>query len=62
MENAKSPDELWRIQKAKLLLRFSQLDEGDFRYNYGMKEVMMNKLQARLGKSRAELNALLTKL
>lgn len=62
MEHAKSPDELWRIQKAKLLLRFSQLDEGDFRYNYGMKDVMITKLQAKLGKSRAELNALLLKL
>ena len=62
MEHTKSPDELWRIQKAKLLLRFSQLDEGDFRYNYGMKDVMMTKLQAKLGKSRTELNAFLLKL
>ena len=62
MEQTKSPAELWRIQKAKLLLRFSQLDEGDFRYNYGMKDVMMDRLQAKLGKSRAELNTLLLKL
>jgi hypothetical protein len=62
MEKTISPDELWRIQKAKLLLRFSQLDEGDFRYNYGMKDVMMSKLQVKLGKSRAELSALLQKL
>jgi hypothetical protein len=62
MEQTKSPDELWRIQKAKLLLRFSHLDEGDFRYNYGMKDVMMTKLQAKLGKSREELNTLLLNL
>lgn len=62
MEQTKSPDELWRIQKAKLLLRFSQLDEEDFHYDYGMKEVMMSKLQVKLGKSREELNACLLKL
>ena len=62
MEHTKSPAELWRIQKAKLLLRFSQLDEGDFRHNYGMKDVMMTRLQAKQGKSRAELSPLLLKL
>lgn len=62
MEQTKRPDELWRVQKAKLLLRFAQLDEGDFRYNYGMKDAMMTKLQAKLGKSRAELNIFLLKL
>lgn len=62
MDQIKSPDEQWRIQKAKLLLRFAHLDEGDFRYNYGMKDAMMTKLQARLGKTRAELGALLLTL
>ena len=62
MEHTKSPDELWRVQKAKLLLRFAHLDEGDFRFNYGMKDAMMTKLQAKLGKSKAELNTLLLKL
>jgi hypothetical protein len=31
MENIKDPDQLWRIQKARLLIRFSQLVEGDFK-------------------------------
>jgi hypothetical protein len=62
MENIRDPDQLWRIQKAKLLLRFSHLVEGDFRYDYGMREVMMCKLQAKLGKSRDELYSLLLTL
>jgi hypothetical protein len=57
-----NPDEVWRLQKVKLLLRFSHLVEEDFRYDYGMKEVMMNKLQAKLGKSRDEFNAILAAL
>jgi hypothetical protein len=62
MENIKDPDQLWRIQKEKLLLRFSHLVEGDFRYDYGMKEVMMCKLQAKLGKTRDDLHSLLLAL
>jgi hypothetical protein len=44
------------------MLRFSQLNDEDFRYDYGMKEVMMTKLQAKLGKSREELISFLLKL
>jgi hypothetical protein len=62
MENIKEPDQRWHIQKEKLLLRFSYLNESDFRYDYGMKEVMMCKLQAKLGKSRDELNSLILTL
>jgi hypothetical protein len=56
------PEDLWRRQKAKLKLYFPQLNDDDFRYDYGMKDVMMTKLQVRLGKSREELTALLTQL
>jgi hypothetical protein len=62
MSYRQKPEELWRKQKAKLKLLFSQLDEDDFNYDYGMKEVMMTKLQTKLGKSRNELNALLSGL
>ena len=54
-----APEELWRKQKAKLKLRFSQLDDEDFQYDYGMREVMMTKLQLKLGKSRKELQSIL---
>lgn len=59
MGQIKSPDALWRIQKAKLLLRFSHLNEEDFRYDYGKKDAMMTRLQALLGKSREELKTFL---
>lgn len=59
MESVTNPDLVWNIQKAKLLQQFSQLSESDFHYDYGMKDVMMNKLETKLGKSRDELNMLL---
>jgi hypothetical protein len=57
-----APDQNWKRQKAKLKLMFPHLDDDDFYYDYGMKEVMMTNLQAKLGKSREELNVLLTQL
>ena len=62
MIRIQTPDQNWRRQKAKLKLMFPHLDNGDFYYDYGMKEVMMTNLQAKLGKSREELNILLTQL
>ena len=62
MNDIKNPDELWNAQKAKLKLIFSQLHDEDFRFEYGKKEVMMTQLQLKLGKSREELNLLLSGL
>jgi len=62
MKYSAIPEDIWRRQKAKLKLFFPQLNDDDFRYDYGMKDVMMTKLQKRLGKSREELNTLLTQL
>jgi hypothetical protein len=62
MEHTTDPSEVWHIQKKKLLKKFSHLRPSDFRYDYGMKDVMMNKLQVKLGKTRDELNALLLTL
>jgi hypothetical protein len=62
MNNTQSPGEHWKKQKAKLKLMFNHLDDDDFIYDYGRKEVMMTKLQAKLGKSREELNDMLAKL
>jgi hypothetical protein len=62
MNNTQKPEIRWRKQKAMLKLMFSHLDDADFSYDYGMKDVMMTKLQAKLGKSRAELNTLLETL
>ena len=62
MSNIKNPDELWTLQKAKLKLTFRHLHDADLYYDYGKKEVMMTQLQLKLGKSRPELNLLLSEL
>jgi hypothetical protein len=62
MNHPQNPENTWRRQKAKLKLLFSHLNETDFRYDYGMKDVMMTRLQQKLGKSREELNELMTGL
>ena len=54
-----NPEELWTVQKAKLRLVFTHLHEDDFRYDYGKKDVMLDSLQKKLGKTREELNAIL---
>lgn len=59
MSDIKNPEELWTLQKAKLKLRFTHLDDGDFQYDYGKKDVMLDLLQKKLGKSREELNHIL---
>ena len=55
-------DPHWRRKKAKLKLMFAHLHDTDLYYDYGMKEVMMTNLQAKLAKTRVELNALLATL
>ena len=55
-------DKRWAIQKAKLRLLFTHLEDSDFSYDYGKKDVMMTNLQAKLGKSREQLNVLLSEL
>jgi hypothetical protein len=62
MKENRTPEETWRFQKAKLKLKFSHLDDDDFNYDYGMKDVMMNKLSAKLGRSREDLAILLVTL
>jgi hypothetical protein len=62
MDEIKSPEELWTLQKAKLKLRFTHLHEEDFQYDYGKRDVMLESLQKKLGKSREELNEILLRL
>jgi hypothetical protein len=59
MNTPQTPSGQWRKQKAKLKLMFSQLTDNDFKYDYGMKEVMMRNLQEKIGKTRSELNGLM---
>ena len=58
----KNPEALWTYQKAKLSLLFPHLHAEDFYYDYGKKDVMLEQLQAKLGKSRNELNLTLLAL
>lgn len=62
MSYIKNPEELWTFQKAKLSLLFPHLHEVDFYYDYGKKDVMLDLLQKKLGKTREELNVLLSGL
>ncbi|RAW02021.1 general stress protein CsbD [Pseudochryseolinea flava] len=57
--NIKNPEQLWSMQKAKLKLIFPHLVDSDFQYDYGKKDVMLELLQAKLGKSREDINLLL---
>ena len=60
MNNPQIASGLWRKQKARLKLMFSTLTDNDFKYEYGMKEVMMTHLQEKVGKSRSEINEVMT--
>jgi hypothetical protein len=57
-----SPEERWKVQKSKLRLLFPHLGDEDFQYDYARKENMMANLQAKLGKTREELNYLIALL
>lgn len=59
MNDIKNPEELWTVQKAKLKLIFTHLDDDDFQFDYGKKDVMLAQLELKLGKSREELEQLL---
>ncbi len=45
----------WREQKAMLKMRYPVLSDKDFDYNEGERESMLDKLSAKLEKTRAEL-------
>ncbi|HEY1056613.1 MAG TPA: hypothetical protein VGE24_15810, partial [Emticicia sp.] len=47
--------EEWRIQKAKLLKKFSVLTEDDLFFREGQKDDMLERLQLILGKNKEEL-------
>lgn len=62
MTNLQTPSRYWNKQKAKLKGMFSQLEDSDFNYDYGNKDAMLTKLQFKIGKTRSELNELITDL
>ena len=56
--NYDTPNHRWKIQVAKLKLMYPHLNDDDFKFDYGMKDVMLNNLQLKLGKTREQLNEL----
>jgi uncharacterized protein YjbJ (UPF0337 family) len=52
----------WEEQKAKLKQKFAALTDGDFLFAKGKKEEMIAKLQLKLGKTKEELNMIITAL
>jgi len=62
MNNTTAPEQRWKVQVAKLKLIYSHLDNDDFKYDYGQRDVMMDSLCKKLGKSRIDLDALLAQL
>jgi uncharacterized protein YjbJ (UPF0337 family) len=52
----------WNEQKGKLKQKFATLTDNDLMYEEGKKDEMMGKLQVKLGKTKEELNKLISSL
>lgn len=52
----------WTDQKVKLKAKFSNLTDADVQYENGKKDEMFSKLEAKLGKSKEELAAIIAAL
>ncbi len=52
----------WNEQKGKLKQKFAKLTDDDLTYEAGREDEMFGKLQIKLGKTKKELNKLLTSL
>ncbi|GEM_PF-504374 len=49
----------WELQKAQLKQYFEGLTDGDLTFEKGKKQVMLDRIQRKLGKSREELHTIL---
>ena len=52
----------WSLQKTKLKAKFSTLTDADLHFEEGKKDLMWNKLQTKLGKTKEELTKIVTQL
>jgi uncharacterized protein YjbJ (UPF0337 family) len=50
----------WNEQKGKLKQKFAVLTDNDLMYEEGRKDEMLGKLQIKLGKTKEELNKILS--
>jgi uncharacterized protein YjbJ (UPF0337 family) len=61
----KNSDELkgsWNEQKARLKQKFALLTDNDLLYIEGKKDEMLAKVQVKLGKTKAEIEAIISAL
>ena len=52
----------WNDQKTKLKAKFSTLTDADLRYEEGKKDEMLTKVQTKLGKTKEELQSIISEL
>jgi uncharacterized protein YjbJ (UPF0337 family) len=52
----------WNEQKGKLKQKFAELTDNDLMYEEGKKDEWFGKLQIKLGKSKEELNKIISSL
>ena len=52
----------WSEQKAKLKAKFSTLTDADLHYENGKKDQMLNKVQVKLGKTKEEMDLIISTL
>ena len=52
----------WKEQKAKLMAQYDNLNDSDLQFEDGKKDVMMERLQKKLGKTKEELASIMEAL
>lgn len=62
MEHRKERKANWNVQRAELKKKFPILTDIDLLYQQGEKDVMWEKIQIKLGKSREELEKIVEAL
>ena len=62
MSNNQPTPVSWNEQKAKLKARFAILTEADLNFTEGKKEQMLNKVQEKLGRTKEELEKIISAL
>ncbi|MBK9109115.1 MAG: CsbD family protein [Saprospiraceae bacterium] len=60
--NTKELEGTWNEQKGKLKLKYAVLTDNDLMYEEGKRDIMLGKLQTILGKTKEELNQILSSL
>ena len=62
MERRKERKVNWNVQRAELKKKFPVLTDIDLLYQQGQKDLMLEKIQIKLGKSKEELEKIIDAL